>query len=129
VSKATPMVCLLAGACSVTRPVPIVVDAPGVNAYLSEHPNADFRVTEHSGQQYWVHRPLVRGDSLIGRRRNDVPTPSLAVPLDQISELHTAHFSWGRTGAFAGGTLAAALVAIAIFSEEPTYGLNADAAR
>jgi hypothetical protein len=112
------LTCLVIGACSVTRPVPIVPDAPGISAFLSEHPQTNLRVTEHSGRKYWVHTPTVRADSLVGQLGYDVPSRRLAVHLDQIAELGTTHFSWGRTGALAGGTIAAAVVALGILVEE-----------
>jgi hypothetical protein len=111
-------ICLIMSACSVTRALPIVPDAPGIRAYLSAHPQANLRVTEHSGRKYWVHAPTVRADSLVGQLGYDVPTRRLAVPLERIAELGTTHFSWSRTGALAGGTIAAAVVALAILVEE-----------
>jgi hypothetical protein len=114
---------LLVSGCSVTRPVPIALDAPGVSAFLTDHPRSNLRVTERSGRRYWVHSPLVRGDSLVGQRGYDVPTQPLSVPLDQVAELRTSHFSWGRTGAVVAGSLAAAAVALGILVEEaqPIY--------
>ena len=113
-----PIMCLVTSACSVTRPVPIVLDAPGISAFLSEHPQSNLQVTEHSGRKYWVHAPTVRADSLVGQLGYDVPTRRLAVHLDQIAELGTTHVSWGRTGALVGGTIAAAVVALAILVED-----------
>ena len=51
--------------CSVTRPVPVAMDAPTLSSYLAEHPAANLRVTDNSGKRYWVHAPKIRGDSLI----------------------------------------------------------------
>ena len=121
---AGPFICLASGACSVTRPVPIVLDAPVISAFLSEHPQANLRVTEHSGRKYWVHAPEVQADSLVGQVGYDVPIRRVAVPLEQVAELGTTHFSWGRTGALAGGTMAVAFIALAILvgEAEPTDG-------
>ena len=123
VSATGPLVCLLGAACSVTRPVPVVADAPGLSAFLSERPQANLRVREHSGRQYWVHAPAIRGDSLVGQRGYDVPVRRVAVPLEGIAELRTSHVSWRRTGALAAGSVAAAVVALALLVEEaqPTY--------
>ena len=116
------LICLLS-ACSVTRPVPIALDAPGVSAYLTDNPRSNLQVTERSGRRYWVHEPRVSGDSLLGQLGYDVPVQPLSVPLEEVEELRTSHFSWGRTGAVVAGSMAAAFVALAILVEgaEPTY--------
>jgi hypothetical protein len=118
-----PFIYLLLSACSVNRAVPVVLDAPGLSTFLTDHPHTNLRVTEHSGRRYWVHAPVIRGDSLVGQRGYDVPLQPLSVPLEQVAELHSSHFSWGRTGALVGGTLAAAAAALAILIEEaqPLY--------
>jgi len=117
------LIYLLLPACSVTRPAPVALDASGVSAFLAAHPHTNLRVTEHSGQRYWVHAPVVRGDSLVGQRGYDVPVQALGVPLDRVAELRTSHFSWGRTGAVVAGTLAASVVALAILIDDaqPVY--------
>ena len=109
--------------CSVTRPVPVAVDAPSLSSYLAEHPAADLRVTEQSGKRYWVHAPKVQGDSLLGRRGYDVPARQVGVHLQDVAELGTGHFSLRRTGAVIGGSLLAAAAALAILVEsaQPTY--------
>lgn len=109
--------------CSVTRPVLVTLDAPSLSQYLAEHPSADLRVTEQSGQWYWVHAPQVQGDSLMGRRGYDVPPRTVGVHLDEVAELRTGHFSWGRTGAVIGGGLMAAGLALAILVDnaQPVY--------
>ena len=114
---------LLASGCSVSRPVPVTPDAASLQGYLAEHPIADLRVTERSGRRYWVHAPEVRGDSLVGRRGYDVPARRVAVGLEDVAELHTGHFSAGRTAGAVGGTLAVAGVALLLLIEEaqPTY--------
>jgi hypothetical protein len=114
---------LLVSACAVTRPLPIALDAPAVSAFLAEHPQTNLHVTEHSGRRYWVHAPLLRGDSLIGQRRYDVPVVPRRVPLERVAKLGTSHFSWGRTGAAFAGTLAAAGVALIILIDQgrPVY--------
>ena len=84
---------LLAGACTVTRPLPVALDASALRAFLAEHPQADLRVVEHSGKRYWIHRPAVKGDSLVGRRGYDVPVQPLSVPLGSVAELDASHFS------------------------------------
>ena len=89
--------------CSVTRPVPVAIDAPALSAYLAEHPAANLRVTEHSGKRYWVHAPKIQGDSLIGRHGYDVPVRPAGVHLHAAVELRAGHFSLGRTGAAIGG--------------------------
>ena len=109
--------------CSVTRPVPVAFDAPSLSTYLAEHPAANLRVTEHSGKRYWVHAPRIQGDSLIGRHGYDVPARPAGVHLQDVIELGTGHFSWGRTGAAIGGALVATGVTLAILVEnaEPVY--------
>jgi len=109
--------------CSVTRPLPVALDAPSLSSYLAEHPAADLRVTEQSGRRYWVHAPEVQVDSLVGRQGYDVPAHLIGVPLREVVELRTGHFSLGRTGAAIGGALMAAGVALAILVEnaQPTY--------
>jgi hypothetical protein len=109
--------------CSVTRPVPVAIDAPSLSSYLAEHPTANLRVTEHSGKRYWVHAPKIQGDSLTGRRGYDVPARPAGVHLQDIVDLRTGHFSVGRTGAVIGGALVAAGVTLAILVEEaqPIY--------
>jgi hypothetical protein len=114
---------LLASGCSVSRPVPVTPDAASLQGYLAEHPAADLRVTERSGRKYWVHAPEVRGDSLVGRRGYDTPARSVGVGLADVAELHTGHFSAGRTAGVVGGALAVAGVALLLVIEEaqPTY--------
>lgn len=109
--------------CSVTRPVPVAIDAPSLSSYLAEHPAANLRVTEHSGKRYWVHAPKIQGDSLIGRRGYDVPARPAGVHLQDVVELRTGHFSLGRTGAAIGGALLAGGVTLAILVEtaQPVY--------
>ena len=109
--------------CSVTRPVPVAIDAPSLSSYLAEHPAADLRVTEHSGKRYWVHAPRIQGDSLVGRRGYDIPARPAGVHLQDVVELRTGHFSLGRTGVALGGALLAAGVALAILVEnaQPVY--------
>jgi hypothetical protein len=109
--------------CSVTRPVPVALDAPSLSTYLVEHPAANLRVTEHSGKRYWVHAPRVQGDSLTGRRGYDDPVRPVGVHLQDILELRAGHFSVGRTGALIGGALVAAGVTLAILIDEsqPVY--------
>jgi hypothetical protein len=118
-----PLIYLLLSACSVTRPVPVVLDGPGLSTFLTDHPHTNLRVTEHSGRRYWVHSPVIRGDSLVGQRGYVMPVQPLGVPLEQVAELHSSHFSWGRTGALVTGTLAAAGAALAILIKEaqPIY--------
>lgn len=118
-----PLIALLLCACSVTRPVPVVLSSVELETFLTDHPHANLQVTEHSGRRYWVHAPVVRGDSLVGRRGYDLPVRPLSVPLEQVAELRRSHFSWGRTGALVGGTLVAAGLALAILIEEaqPIY--------
>ena len=118
-----PLIYLLLSACSVARTVPAVLDAPGLSTFLTDHPHTNLRVTEHSGRRYWVHAPVIRGDSLVGQRGYDVPVQPLGVPLEQVAALHSSHFSWGRTGAVVAGTLATAAAALAILIKqgEPTY--------
>jgi hypothetical protein len=113
----------LLAACSVTRPVPVAPDAASLRSYLAEHPAANLRVTERSGRQYWVHGPEVRGDSLVGRRGYDVPARPMSVGLADVVELHTGHFSAGRTGLAVGGVLAAAGVALGLVikDSQPIY--------
>lgn len=113
----------LASGCSVTRPVPVALDAPALAGYLAEHRVADLRVTEQSGRRYWVHAPAVRGDSLVGRRGYDAPARAVGVPLQQVAELRTGHFSFARTGAAIGGGLLIAGVTLALLieSSQPTY--------
>jgi hypothetical protein len=115
--------CVLVAGCSVTRAVPVTPDAVSLTSYLAEHPATNLRVTERSGRKYWVHSPEVRGDSLVGRRGYDVPVRLLSVGLDDVVELHTSHFSAGRTAGVVGGVLAAAGVALALVIEEaqPIY--------
>jgi hypothetical protein len=119
-------ICLLISACSVTRPLPIALDAPAVSSFLAEHPQANLHVTEHSGRRYWIHAPLVRGDSLIEQRRLDVPIVPRRVSLAEVTALGTSHFSWGRTGAAVAGTLAVAAVGLFILIDEtqPVYALT-----
>jgi hypothetical protein len=109
---------LLASGCSVSRPVPVTPDAASLQGYLAEHPIADLRVTERSGRKYWVHAPQVRGDSLVGRRGYDQPARSVGVGLGDVAELHTGHFSAGRTAGVVGGALAMAGVALALVIDE-----------
>ena len=118
-----PLIFLLLTACSVTRAVPVVLDAPGLSTFLTDHPHTNLRVTEHSGRRYWVHSPVIRGDSLVGQRGYNVPVQPLSVPLQQVAEVHSSHFSWGRTGALVAGTVAAAGAALAILIEnaQPIY--------
>ena len=118
-----PLIYLLLSACSVTRAVPVVLDAPRLSTFLTDHPHTNLRVTEHSGRRYWVHTPVIRGDSLVGQRGYDVPVDPLSVPLEQVAALHSSHFSWGRTGAVVAGTLATAAAALAILIKqgEPIY--------
>jgi hypothetical protein len=99
------------------------MDAPSLSTYLAEHPATDLRVTEHSGRRYWVHAPEVRGDSLVGRRGYDVTASRSAVPLRQVVELRTGHFSPSRTGAVVLGALLAAGATLAILVEDaqPIY--------
>ena len=113
----------LVSGCSVTRPLPAAMDAPSLAAYLAEHPAADLRVTQHSGKRYWVHAPEVRGDSLVGRRGYDVSGSRIVVPLGEVLELRTGHFSPSRTGAAVFGALLAAWATLAILVEdaEPIY--------
>ena len=113
----------LVGACSVTRPVPAGMDAPSLSAYLAEHTPTDLRVTEQSGRRYWVHAPQVRGDSLVGRRGYDVTASRTGVPLQQVVELRTGHFSPSRTGAVVFGALlaAGATLAVLVDEAEPIY--------
>jgi hypothetical protein len=115
--------CALLSACSVTRPVPVATDAASLRSYLADHPVANLRVTDRAGRRYWVHAPEIRGDSLVGRRGYDVPVRPLGVGLDQVVELHTGHFSSGRTGAVVGGVLAAAGVALGLLIKDaqPVY--------
>ena len=110
-------------ACSVTRPVPVAIDAPSLSTYLAEHPAANLRVTEQSGRRYWVHAPAIQGDSLVGRRGYDVPARPVGIRLRLVTELRTGHFSLGRTGAAIGGALIVAGVALAILIEnaQPIY--------
>jgi hypothetical protein len=117
---------LCVSACAVTRPLPIALDAPAVSAFLAEHPQTNLQVTEHSGRKYWIHAPLVRGDSLIGQRRLDVPVAPRQVPLTRVAALGTSHFSWGRTGVAVAGTLAVAAVGLAVLIDEaqPIYALS-----
>jgi hypothetical protein len=116
----------LISACAVTRSLPIALDAGAVSAFLKEHPQSDVHVTEQSGRKYWMHAPLVRGDSLIGQRRMDVPTVPRRVPLDQVARLGTSHFSWGRTGVAVAGGLAVAAVGLVILIDQsqPIYALT-----
>ncbi len=109
--------------CSVTRPVQVGLDGPSLRTYLAEHPAANLRVTERSGRRYWVHAPAVRGDSLLGRQGYDVPARALAVPLQEVAELETSHFSVGRTGALVGSVALAAGVTLAVLIDEaqPIY--------
>lgn len=109
--------------CSVTRPVPVAIDAPALSTYLAEHPAANLRVTEHSGKRYWVHAPRIQGDSLVGRQGYDVPARRAGVHLHDVVELRTGHFSLGRTGAAIGGALLVAGAALAILVEnaQPVY--------
>ena len=109
---------LLIAACSVTRPVSVALDAAAIRSYLSEQPQANLRITEHSGRRYWLHAPAVLGDSLVGQLGFDVPVQRVAVRVGQITELGTTHFSWGRTGALAGGFLAAAFTTLALLVKE-----------
>jgi hypothetical protein len=88
-----------------------------VSAYLTDKPRSNLRVTERSGRRYWVHAPRVSGGSLVGQRGYDVPVESVSVPLEQVDELRTSHFSWERTGALVAGSLAAAFVALGILVE------------
>ena len=113
----------LLGGCSVTRPIPVALDAPALSSYLAEHPAANLRVTDRSGDRYWIHAPKIQGDSLIGRRGYDVPARPASVHLDEVAELRTGHFSLGRTGAAIGGGIVAAGVALAILVEnaQPIY--------
>lgn len=103
--------------CSVTRPVPVAIDAPALSSYLAEHPAANLGVTEHSGKRYWVHAPMIQGDSLIGQRGYEAPVRRAGVHLRDVVDLRTGHFSLGRTGAAIGGTLVAAGVTLAILVE------------
>ena len=114
---------LLVCGCSVTRPVPVALDAPSLSSYLVEHPTANLRVTEHSGKRYWVHAPKIQGDSLTGRRGYDAPVRPVGVHLQDVIELGTGHFSVGRTGAVIGGAVVAAGVMLAILIKEaqPIY--------
>jgi hypothetical protein len=109
--------------CSATRPVPATPEAASLRNYLAEHPTTDLRVTERSGRKYWVHAPEIRGDSLVGRRRYDVPVRPLSVGLDDVVELRTGHFSAGRTAGAVGGVLAVAGVALVLLTDgaEPIY--------
>jgi hypothetical protein len=118
-----PLIYLLLSACAVTRAVPAALDPPGLSTFLADHPHTNLRITEYSGRRYWVHAPVIKGDSLVGQRGYDVPVQPLSVPLEQVAELRTSHFSWGRTGALVGGTLAAFVVALGILVEEaqPIY--------
>jgi hypothetical protein len=116
-------VCMLVTGCSVTRPVPATPNALSLRTYLAEHPTANLRVTERSGQKYWVDAPEIRGDSLVGRRGYDVPVPPLSVGLDDVVELRAGHFSAGRTAGAVGGVLAVAGVALLLVIDEarPIY--------
>lgn len=111
------------GACSVTRPVPVALEAASLRTYLVEHPAANLRVTDRSGRRYWVHAPKVRGDSLVGRHGYDLPVRPVGVPLSEVAELGTGHFSAARTGAAVGGVLAAAGVALLLVIDDaqPVY--------
>ena len=110
---------VMLGACSVTRPVPVALEAASLRAYLAEHPAANLRVTDLSGRRYWIHGPQVRSDSLVGRHGYDLPLRPMGVPLSEVAELGTGHFSAGRTGAAVGGALAAPGVALLLVIDEP----------
>ena len=71
--------------CSVTRPVPVAIDAPALSSYLAEHPAANLRVTEHSGERYWVHAPMIQGDSLIGQRGYEATIRRAGVHLQDVT--------------------------------------------
>jgi hypothetical protein len=109
--------------CSVSRPVPVAIDAPALSSYLAEHPAANMRVTEHSGKRYWVHAPMIQGDSLIGQRGYEATIRRAGVHLQDVADLRTGHFSLGRTGAAIGGTFLAAGITLAILVEnaQPVY--------
>jgi hypothetical protein len=109
---------ILLTACSVTRPVPVAMDAATLRTYLAEHPAENLRVTERSGRRYWVHAPEVRGDSLVGRRGYDLPARPVGVGLEDVAELHTGHFSAGRTGMAVGGALAVTGVALLLVIDD-----------
>jgi hypothetical protein len=110
--------CLFLSACSVTRQVPVALNASDLKTFLAEHPQENLRVSEQSGRRYWIHAPVVQGDSLVGQRGYDVPVQPLGVSLDQLAALHTTHFSWGRTGALVGATAAAVVAALAVLLSE-----------
>ncbi len=107
----------LVSGCSVTRPVPVALDAPSLEGYLAEHPAANLRVSDQSGRRYWVHRPEVRGNFLVGRLGFDVPVRPVEVELRDVAELRTGHFSLGRTAAAVGGAVVVAGLALALLIE------------
>jgi hypothetical protein len=122
-SLASAGLCSLVIACSVARPVRVTTDAPSLRGYLAEHRPANLRVTARTGRRFWIHAPKVRGDSLIGRQGYDMPVRELGVGLEDVAELHTGHFSAGRTGAAVGGGLVAAGVVLLLMIDnvQPVY--------
>ena len=107
---------LFLSGCSVTRPAP--ADPTALREYLDQRGEANLRVTDRSGDRYWIHAPVIRHDSLVGRHGYDRPYKPVAVPLAQVASVEVSRFSWGRSAALAGGVLAAALTALALLISE-----------
>jgi hypothetical protein len=110
-----PVAAFVSG-CSVTRPAP--ANPTALREYLDRRGEANLRVTDRSGDRYWLHAPVIRHDSLVGRHGYDRPYAPVAVPLDQVVSVEVSRFSWGRTAALTGGVLAAAFTTLALLISE-----------
>lgn len=114
---------LLAG-CTANREMQLSPTPDGLATYLQTSHPRDLQVTDTAGQQFWLHRPKLVGDSLVGLPDWNRSASRRAIPVAAIGSVAEPRFSAGRTIGLVGGILGSAGIALIIVASsgpEPVY--------
>ena len=61
------------------------------------------RITRHGGSKVILEQPTIRGDTILGIVRSNQSAGEVRIPLSDVREVATRHFSVGRTAALVTG--------------------------
>ena len=111
---------ILLPACTVVQPITTGPTPVKVEDYLKAHRQAALRVVDSSGHARWFYYAEVQRDTLHGARHSFPPREEVTLPLSQISQVGTQHFSAGRTAGLVGIVLGV-LAVMALNAPKPVY--------
>lgn len=108
------------GGCTSTHVVRPGPTPEAIADQLTRYPKADLQVTDTTGARYWISKPALRADTLVGSLRLRGDRDSLAaLHLGALREVVVSHSAAAKTAGLVLSILTALTVAYVTIHREP----------